>query len=342
MLILKLKPAFVLLALLFILAAVPTCRAPAGKAVNTPTAVFAPGEPIFNIDILTVDPGSVMLNQPVKVTAIVKNIGTATGIYTGNLVINGKLADTRQVSVSAGGSRLLEFTPVMTSAGDVDIAVGERHTSVKVQQILTTRTLQFDNGNTDGFDPVIGSTGSPYAVIGTFDSHLVRFTAPPEGLEITGVSIYGYLKDSTYDYDHDPAFGGPGLWVYGTDIAVLEPVNKNFTINIYDVRRNKLFSREYPKEIFQPFPTWVSVDIPAIPVNGEFTVELQTHNPPRLTTYGGFDHDFWRRIVKHSWYYQVWVGYENAIDVRSAVSQNGIILPDRWLTYNWLMRVQGL
>jgi hypothetical protein len=338
---LKLTIILICLSLAANLAIISACSPPAGKPPGTLPA-SAPGVPQFRIEVLTVTPGSVMLNQPVTVTAIVRNTGSASGIYTGNLLINGRQADSRTINVSAGSSRLLEFTPAMSSVGDTDIAVGEKHATVRVQQVLTTRTLQIDNGIVDGFDPIIGSTGSPYAVMGTLDCHMVRFTSPPEGFEITGASIYGYLKDSDYDYDHDPAFGGPGLWVYGTGIAILETVNKNFNVNIYDAKGRLLFSREYPKEKFLPFPAWVNIDIPSIPVSGEFFIELQTNNPPRLFSWGAFDRDCWNRIVKHSWYYQVWVGYENAVDVRSSVSQKGIILPERWLTYNWLMRVQGL
>ncbi len=311
------------------------------KRSASPPAPPLPKKPVFSIESLSVSPDKIQVNDTVFVVASVRNSGDASGAYEGVLLINGKQADIKSVVVIAGGSRQIEYKTNMAKAGNYDVAIGDKHVSLLVTEIPVARTLKIDNGKVDGFDPLVGSVANPLHVSATLDGNIVNFSSPPGGFEITRILIYGYLKDSTWDNDHDPAFGGRGLWVYGEDVAIVEQVNPNFTINIYDARRNKLLSRDYPKHIFSYTPGWVNADTGGVKVDGDFTVELQTHNPPRLTTVGGFNWDYLHRIVKHSWYYQVWVGYENAVDVRSAVSQNGIILPDRWLTYNWLIHVQG-
>ncbi|MDD5397894.1 MAG: hypothetical protein PHU70_02320, partial [Dehalococcoidia bacterium] len=46
-------------------------------------------------------------------------------------------------------------------------------------------------------------------------------------------------------------------------------------------------------------------------------------------------------FVVHTWYYQLCIGYEYSLNVVSSVSQNGNVVSERYMTYNWLIRTDG-
>jgi hypothetical protein len=173
------------------------------------------------------------------------------------------------------------------------------------------------------------------------EGNLLKLTAPVNGLEINNIDVFGYIKSSDHDFNTDSVIGGAGTWVYGPDIAAIEPFNPNFTINIYDSRKTRLFSGDFSKGLFDYYPRWVSVPLPGVPVSGDFYIELVTHNQPKLTGTGWGGYDYIRRYIVHSWYNQLCIGYENSLDVRSSVSQSGNVVDGRYLTYNWLMRAGG-
>ena len=202
-------------------------------------------------------------------------------------------------------------------------------------------TVKLDNGQMDGCDPVAQSVSDQSEVTVQDDGNMIKLTAPQGGLTITGIKITGYIKDSTYDFNNDPVIGGPGQWVYGPDIVTAEPVRQDFAVNIYGDHRNKLYSGSYDKSLFTLTSGTVSVPVPNINVSGDFYIEVLTYNLPRLNSSSVWDRDYWHRYVVHTWYHQLCIGYESAIDVQSWVSEGGSVVPQRYLTYNWLISAEG-
>ncbi len=249
---------------------------------------------------------------------------------------------TGHYTLIAGKADSVTFQANLPIPGQYVVKIGPQSKEIIVGFNRVPVTIRIDSGNVDGCDTLAGSTGQPGNMIQMVEGNLLKLTAPVNGLEINNIDVFGYIKSSDHDFNSDSVIGGAGTWIYGADIATIEPVNPSFTINIYDGRKTRLFSGDFSKELFDYYPRWVSVPLPGVHVSGDFYIELVTHNQPKLTGMGwGGDYDYWHRYVVHTWYHQLCIGYENSLDVRSWVSQSGNVVPDRYLTYNWLMRAGG-
>jgi len=295
---------------------------------------------VYTLDPIVISPLPVMAGQPANISMQIHNTGNAEGVFIAELTINGTLVESGAVTLEPGNSATVKFQATLPTAGHYEIKIATQTAIIDITERKETLQLKSDNGVVDGCDVLSGTTGDPANMIQMVEGNMIKFTSPPGGYEIDKVAIFAYIKSSTYDFDSNPIYG-PGIWVYGGDIAAIEPVNPNFTINIWDSRHNKVFSRDYNKELFTYIPQWVSVDVPGIKVNGDFYIELVTHNQPKLSGTGSGEWDYWHRYVVHTWYYQMCTGYEYSLEVVSSVSQNGIAVMDRYLTYNWLIRTEG-
>jgi len=295
---------------------------------------------LYKYDPIVISPLPVMSGQPTNISMRIENTGNAAGVFMAELTINGTLVESRAVSIEPGNWARVEFQATFPTAGHYEIKIAPQITAIDITERRESLRLKSDHGIIDGCDVLAGATGDPGNMIQMVEGNMIKYTAPPGGYEIDRIEILGYIKSSTQDFDSNPTFG-PGTWVYGSDIAAIEPVNPNFTVNIWDSRHNKLFSRDYGKDLFSYIPQWVGVEVPGVKVNGDFYIELVTHNQPKLTGTGSGKWDDWYRYVVHSWYYQMCVGYEYSTEVVSSVSQNGNAVLDRYLTYNWLIRTEG-
>ncbi len=296
---------------------------------------------LFTFDPLVVSPLPLVAGQTATVSMQISNTGSAEGTYGAELIINANKVDNQAVFVAAGSSSQATFQTTFSIPGHYIIKIGPQTTEIDVAFNRVPTMLKLDSGNVDGCDSLAGSTGEPGNMIQMVEGNMLKLIAPPGGFELNSIEIFGFIKSSDYDFNHDPVVGGQGTWVYGWDIATIEPVNPNFTINIYDSRYNRLFTRDFDKNLFSYAPGWVKIETSPLQVAGDFYIELVTHNQPKLSGFGYGDYDYWHRYVVHTWYYQLCIGYENAIEVQSFVSQNGNAVPERYLTYNWLMRANG-
>ena len=297
--------------------------------------------PIFTFDPIDVQPASPVAGQAFNVSMQVSNTGPAAGNYNADLVINGNKVDNRSLYLDPGQTGAVTFQANLPVPGQYMVKIGPQSKDFVVAFDRVPVTIRIDSGNVDGCDALAGGTGQPGNMIQMVEGNMLQLTAPANGLELNNIDIFGYIKSSDHDYNTDSVIGGAGTWVYGADIATIEPVNPSFTINIYDGRKARLFSGDFGKDLFDYYPRWVSVPLPDVQLSGDFYIELVTHNQPKLTGIGWGDYDYWRRYVVHTWYHQLCIGYENSLDVRSSVSQSGNVVPDRYLTYNWLMRAGG-
>jgi hypothetical protein len=287
-----------------------------------------------------VTPLSVVAGHPFTVSLQVVNTGLAQGSYKADLYVDGSLVDSVVLAIAPHQSADASFKVTLNDTVMHQIKLGPQIISIAAGENRIPITIKIDNGVVDGCDPVAGITANPSEVVPQNDGNLIKLTAPPGGISITGIEIVGYIKSSTYDFDHDPVFG-PGIWVYGPDIASAAPVNPDFAVNIYGDHRNKLFSGTYSKQLFSYAPMTVTVPVPAIQVSGDFYIELLTNNMPRLNALGLIDRDLYGRYIVHTWYYQLCVAYESANDVQSWISEDGSAVPFRYLTYNWIIRADG-
>ena len=298
--------------------------------------------PTFTFDAIEIQPGSPLAGQPFTVSMKVTNTGPAAGNYQADLIINGNTLDNRALYLEAGKDGSLAFQANLPIPGQYTVKIGPQSKEIIVAFNRVPFTIKIDWGNVDGCDPLAGSTGEPGNMIQMVEGNLIKLTAPAGGLDIDNIDVFGYIKSSDRDYNTDNIIGGTGTWVYGNDIAAIESPNPNFSIVIYDARKMKLYSGDFSKDLFNYSPRWVSIPLPNVGVSGDFYIELVTHNQPKLTGAGwSSDYDYWHRYVVHTWYYQLCIGYENSLDVQSWVSQSGNVVPDRYLTYNWLMRAGG-
>jgi len=335
------KSALLLLILLALAAFAGCIQAPtAPPTQQTPSQPPVQNVAIYKLDPIIISPLPVMAGQPAKISLRIENTGNATGVFNAELTINGTLVESRAVPIEAGNWARVEFSSTFPTAGHYEIKITPQITAIDIAERKEPLRLRLDHAIIDGCDVLSGATGDPGNMIQMIEGNMIKYTAPPGGYEIDRIEILGYIKSSTHDFDINPQFG-PGTWIYGQDIAAIEPVNPNFTINIWDSRHNKLFSRDYGKELFSYIPQWVSVEVPAVKVNGDFYIELITHNQPKLTGTGLGEWYYGGPFIVHSWYYQLCIGYENSLNVVSSVSQNGNVVLDRYLTYNWLIRTDG-
>ncbi|MDD5648703.1 MAG: CARDB domain-containing protein [Dehalococcoidia bacterium] len=331
-----------LLSALLVVAVIAACiQVPAASpAQQTPSQPPIQNVAIYKFDPIVISPLSVTSGQPATINMRIENTGNAAGIFVAELTINGTLVESRPVPIEAGSWARVEFSSTFPTAGHYEIKIAPQVTAVDIPERKEFLRLKLDNGIVDGCDDLVGSTGDPGNMIQMVEGNMIKYTAPPGGYEIDKIEILGYIKSSTHDFDMNPQFG-PGAWIYGPDIAAIEPVNPNFTINIWDNRHNKLFSREYSKNLFSYIPQWVSVEVPGIKVNGDFYIELVTHNQPKLAGSGPGGWYYGNPFVVHTWYYQLCIGYEYSLNVVSSVSQNGNVVSERYMTYNWLIRTDG-
>ena len=331
--------AFLLLAvMLSLIGCTPLVQAPQLPQKPSPPVDL----PTFTFDPIEVQPDSPVAGQAFNVSMKVANTGLAAGTYKADLIINGNNADNRALYLDPGKADSVTFQANLPVPGQYVVKIGPQSKEIIVGFNRVPVTVRIDSGNVDGCDTLAGSTSQPGNMIQMVEGNLLKLTAPVTGLEINNIDVFGFIKSSDHDFNSDRVIGGAGTWIYGPDIAAIEPVNPSFTINIYDGRKTRLFSGDFSKELFDYYPRWVSVPLPGVQVSGDFYIELITHNQPKLTGLGwGGEYDYWHRYVVHSWYHQLCIGYENSLDVQSSVSQSGSAVPDRYLTYNWLMRAGG-
>ncbi|MGA9048841.1 MAG: hypothetical protein WB588_07605 [Dehalococcoidia bacterium] len=296
--------------------------------------------PLFTYDTLSITPLPVVAGQPFTITMPIGNTGTVAGIYNADLYINGSKIDTQSVPVSPGTSGKAVFKTSIADPGLATIKIGPQTLQVSVMANRVPITLKLDTGEVDGCDVLAGSTSDAGNAIQSPDAYMIKLTAPAGGATVNALEVFGSIKSSTYDYNNSNIWG-PGTWSYGWDIASYEPVNPQFTVNIYDVHKTRLYTGSFSRGMFGYVPGWITVTIPDTNVNGDFYVEVFPYNLPELNTQGFGFRDTWGRYIVNDWYDQICVGYERVIDVQSWVSYKGGVMPERYLNYNWLIRADG-
>lgn len=132
---------------------------------------FATGakRPEFKIPMATVSVTSVTVGEAVEVQVQITNVGSADGVYVAELSLDGAVVDEREVTVAAGGNRLVTFQRTLDQPGTYEVSVNEVAAGeVLVQSGTTTvpppgddpsTTVPGTTGPADGqpgFGPLVG------------------------------------------------------------------------------------------------------------------------------------------------------------------------------------------
>jgi len=90
------------------------------------TTVASPSElASFQVANLTVNPFEVMVNQPVAISVGVANLGGTSGSYSLSFKINGLVAETKELTLSANESQQVSFSLTESSVGSYNVTVGD-------------------------------------------------------------------------------------------------------------------------------------------------------------------------------------------------------------------------
>jgi hypothetical protein len=117
---------------------------------HIPTAKFA-------VASVAINPPSTSPGNTVTVTAVVANIGTAQGIYVVTLKINQTAEQTKQVSLAAGESQIVNFVTTRANAGQYNVDVNGQMSTFTVSAPAAAPTTT-----------VASTTTSPSAKPATF------------------------------------------------------------------------------------------------------------------------------------------------------------------------------
>ena len=90
------------------------------------------GPATFEVTNLIVEPSETTIGRTVTVKANVTNTGDAEGTYTVSLKINGKVEDSKDVTLAAGETKLVEFSYTPVAEGTYIIAIGDMTAILKV------------------------------------------------------------------------------------------------------------------------------------------------------------------------------------------------------------------
>jgi hypothetical protein len=104
-----------------------------GTNSNTIQAVVpVTGAPVFSVSGLAVSPSTARPGEKVNIIALCSNKGTTTGIYTAALKLNGKVEQTRAVTVDPGSTRKISFEVIKISPGQYTLEIDGNKVSFRV------------------------------------------------------------------------------------------------------------------------------------------------------------------------------------------------------------------
>jgi hypothetical protein len=107
----------------------------------TQRLVLAGTAPEFRVTSLTAEDSTVQAGNGTQVVATVENVGDEAGTYTAVLTDNGTVVASQEVSIPAGESRTVTFSPTFDQPGPHSLRVGSERTTVTVEGTATVRIV---------------------------------------------------------------------------------------------------------------------------------------------------------------------------------------------------------
>ena len=226
--------------------------APKSTPVPTPTPTPSPAPTPtpaeFKVTSLDIKPPEVSAGETVSITAVVENAGGTEGAYAAILSVDGVTAETKEVTLTPGSSKVVTFSLERNTAGTYQVDIGDLTSSLVVKEkpaIAKDIELKYDDGRSDGNGFAIGGTGRGY---------LVQFSPSSTPFTITKVKIFGKLYGTGYE-------------------------NLTFDVQIWDKELKEVHSASYPHNKFYLTPSWVEMDIPGVVVGDTFYIHVCTNTP---------------------------------------------------------------
>ena len=220
----------------------------------------------FEISPLTVTPRWLFVGDNATVSVNVRNSGSGDGTYDAILLIDGQKSGEQEVRVPHGQSKTVSFGVPATSATAKSVAIGDSKETLNYYQ-AKPYDIQYDNYELQSSKPLqCYYNQEPYG-------QMVRFTAAAKPFRVNKIQMAAMV------FSKAPS-----------DIA-----NKVFTMNIWDSTRKKLWTGDFPWNTYGGGwgPTWQDLDVPNIPADNDFYVELVSHTPAgQGSTYAGTGNTF--------------------------------------------------
>ncbi|MDD5313304.1 MAG: CARDB domain-containing protein [Dehalococcoidia bacterium] len=203
----------------------------------------------FVVTSLNVTPSHAFPGDEVTVTTEITNTGSMIGNYNAVLLINGKQADSKLITIPENMTKTATFTIKLDQPGTYSINLDTLSTALKISAMVEKEVeLKYDTGD---------SEDALWA--GTSGGFLIDFTPPGRHFTLKKIRICG------------------GIYGVGWE-------RKSFELYILDKNKNILLNYTYPVDKFpvrgafpyQP-PVWVDFDMPSMKMTDSFYVYLYTN-----------------------------------------------------------------
>jgi hypothetical protein len=303
------KILIALLSLAVITIAVPTaCQPPVSSAQ-------------FEITSLDITPAEVAVGETARVSAQIKNIGRAVGVYSAILSVDGETIDRKEINVAPGSAQTLTFSLSKDKVGTYEIGIGQSEVgigqksatlTVKSKLVAKQVELKYDTGQAkDCISLVKPATG-----------FLVGFVSPPDPFTITSIRVFGLV------------YGSPGYQTVSSDLQIWDKDQK--VLYTAPFPGNKFPLRSRLGDNIDSTGGWAEVEIPNVQINGAFYIQVYTG----IATGQGFRMGADDKVVNtHS---DVTVRGSSGVDSLVPTWPYSIA---RWYGYkgsvNWMVRVAG-
>jgi hypothetical protein len=239
---------FLVVACVFPMAA---CTAP-NDPLKSPKAEIPVQAAKFEVAPLKVTPKWLFVGDNATVNTSVANTGEFDGVYKAVFSVDGQKSSEQEITVPKGQAKEISFPLTSTSPGIKSVAVGNIKSEVNFFTGQQPYTIQYDNYEMQMSMPTsTWYAPEPYGQI-------VRFTSAAKPFRINKIQVAAI---TSFKSEADK--------------------NKMFTINIWDLNRKKLWTKDFPWRIFSGGlgTTWQDLEVPNIRVEDEFFVELVSHTP---------------------------------------------------------------
>lgn len=115
---------------------------PAPTPAPTPSPPPVPAE--FELKALYIEPKEAVIGETVNINAVVENIGGSEGTYAVILTVDGVPIDAKEVSITAGSSKVTTFLLVEDTPGTYEIGVGGLKSTLIVKEKSDAIEITFD------------------------------------------------------------------------------------------------------------------------------------------------------------------------------------------------------
>ena len=206
----------------------------------------------FQISPIIVEPKWLFVGDNATVYTRVTNTGGVDGVYKAVLSVDGQNSGEQEITVPKGQAKEISFLVTSATPGVKSIAVRDVKSEVNFFTGQQPYTIQYGS-----YEMQLPTPESTWIAIEPY-GQIVRFTAAAKPFRISKIQVAAMASLSQ---------------------------NKQFTINIWDLNRKKLWTKDFPWGIFQSsLPIWQDLDVPNIPVADDFYVELVSHTPANQVT----------------------------------------------------------